>query len=101
MGASIILNVIMSFLLGIIAYIAYVLTGTSGDSGIELMIDLIAISLITGTLAGIFLTALTVLLAVTTYAKGLDPDNVLMPSLSTVGDVITMVCLLIAVKIVI
>ena len=98
--ASLILNVLMSFLLGIIAYVAYILT-IPQEHSLILMFQLIMISLITGILAGVILTGLTVSLAIITYAKGLDPDNVLLPSLSTVGDIITVLCLIIAVKIVV
>lgn len=96
--AAMILNVVMSFLLGIIAYSAYVLAGFKEPISI---IQLTLIALIAGTLAGIIMTIFTVLLAIFTYAKGLDPDNVLMPSLSTVGDIITVFCLLLAVKLII
>jgi len=93
--ASMILNVVMSFLLGIIAYYAYIFAGFPDTASI---IQLTLISLITGTLAGVILTVLTVLLSILTFARGFDPDNILMPSLSTVGDIITVLCLLIAIK---
>jgi len=93
--ASMILNVVMSFLLGIIAYCAYIFAGFSESVSI---LQLTLISLITGTFAGIILTVLTVYLSIVTFAKGFDPDNILMPSLSTVGDIITVLCLLAAIK---
>jgi len=93
--ASMILNVVMSFLLGIIAYYAYIFAGFPDTASI---LQLTLISLIAGTLAGIILTVMTVYLAIVTFAKGFDPDNILMPSLSTVGDIITVLCLLIAIK---
>lgn len=96
--ASMILNVVMSFLLGIIAYYAYIFAGFSDSASI---IQLTLISLIAGTLAGVILTALTVLLSILTFARGFDPDNILMPSVSTVGDIITVLCLLFAIRIVI
>lgn len=95
--ASIILNIIMSFLLGILAFLTYVAAGYDEPASV---IQLTAISLIAGTLAGLLLTFLSIFLALITFSHGLDPDNVLMPSLSTVGDIITILCLLMAVKIV-
>ena len=95
--ASILLNVVMSFLLGIIAYYAYILFGLPGKVSV---LQLTLISLIGGTLAGIILAALTVLLAIYTFAHGLDPDNILIPLVSTVGDIITIICLIGAVLIV-
>ena len=52
------------------------------------------------TMAGIMLSTLTVSLALVTYSRGLDPDNVLSPSLATVGDILTVLCLLVSIKLV-
>ncbi len=95
--ASLILNILMSFVLGVVAYYFYVLAGFGSDASI---LQLTAISLITGVLAGIILTGLTIILAIIIFGHGMDPDNVLMPSLSTIGDIITVFCLLIAVNLV-
>jgi len=95
--ASMLLNVLMSFLLGLIAYAAYELANFENHANV---LELTVISVIAGVLAGLILTALSVSLAILTYAKGFDPDNVLMPSLSTVGDIITVICLLFAVRLV-
>lgn len=95
--ASLILNILMSFFLGIIAYFFYVLSGFGSDASI---IQLTAIALIAGTLAGVILTGMTIILAIVTYGHGLDPDNILMPLLSTIGDIITVICLLLAVSLV-
>lgn len=91
------LNVSMSFLSGLVAYMAYEITNLENHANV---FQLTLISLVAGTLAGLLLTVLSVLLAITTYSRGFDPDNILMPSLSTVGDVITVFCLLFAVKLV-
>ncbi len=95
--SALLLNVIMSFLLGVIAYVAFELSHFGVHASI---LQLTAISLIAGTLAGVFLTFLSVSLAILTYSKGFDPDNMLMPSLSTVGDILTVFCILFAVRIV-
>ncbi len=95
--AAIFLNVLMSLLLGTIVYMAYEIADFEGHASI---LKLTAISLIAGTLAGLVLTFLSVFLAILTYSRGFDPDNMLMPALSTVGDIITVFCLLFAVKIV-
>lgn len=101
--ASIILNVMMSFFLGVVAYYVYELAHSSGLSHFEehaSILKLTAISLIAGVLAGLILTLLTIATAVFTFGHDIDPDNVLMPSLSTVGDILTIFCLLIAVELV-
>ncbi|MBD3262682.1 MAG: divalent cation transporter [Candidatus Altiarchaeales archaeon] len=96
--SSILLNFLLSALTGILAWIAYSLTGASPAASIP---QLTLIAVIAGTLAGIILTLLTVSLAIYTYASGYDPDNVLSPSIATVGDVATVFCLLLAVKLVV
>jgi len=98
--ASLILNVVMSVFLGFVAYSAYAITCPETGPPASVM-DLTLISLLAGTIAGIVLTILSALLAIVTYSKGLDPDNMLAPSLATVGDIITVLCLLLAVRIVI
>ena len=92
--ASIVLNVGMSFVLGILAHFVAVVFGLK-TAGI-LVLTFIAV--VAGSLAGLILTLLTFYFAVIVYRRGLDPDNVLAPALATVGDALTIVCLLIAVK---
>ncbi len=92
--ASMILNIIISILLGIVAYYAYIIAGLPGEVSIT---QLTLISIIAGTLAGVALAFLTVLIAIYTYSKGHDPDNILIPLVSTVGDIITIICLITAV----
>lgn len=98
--AALILNIILSFILGIITYYAYILSGFQGQIPASI-IDLTLISFIAGTLAGVILTVASVLLAILSYSKGLDPDNVLAPLLSTFGDIITVLCLLFAIWVII
>jgi len=97
--ASLILNTLMSVLSGFIAYHAYSLAGHGEDVPASL-VQLVLISFTTGTMAGVLISFLTVAFALITYAKGLDPDNVLAPSLATVGDIITVLCLLISIRVV-
>lgn len=98
--AAMALNVVMSLALGVIAYESYVLFGMQ-DQMPASVIDLTLIALIAGTTAGVFLTILSMVLAISTYSRGWDPDNVLAPSLATVGDITTVLCLAIAAKIVV
>lgn len=97
---SLILNITMSLLLGVVAYYAYLFFGFQNEMQASI-IHLTLISLIAGTLAGLLMTALSISIAILTYSKGLDPDNILAPSLATVGDILTVLCLLIATRIVI
>ena len=94
--AAITLNILMSFLLGIISHVVALIFNLP-TPGIVL---LTLISLIAGTLAGIIMPLLTYGLAVLAYSVGFDPDNVLAPSLATIGDILTILCLFLAAKIV-
>lgn len=91
LGAALFLNTIISLTLGIVAYLAYNLVGFPGQASI---LELTLISLIAGSAAGAILAVLTVLTAIFTYSRGLDPDNILIPLVSTVGDIITILCLI-------
>jgi len=87
--ASLILTLIMSTILGIFAYFVSTAIGLENVN----LIHLVLIAVLAGFLSGIFLSFLTVYLAVFTASKGLDPDNVLTPSVATIGDIATMMFL--------
>lgn len=95
--ASLILNSLMAFTSGVISYFAYTFAGYGAQAPASI-IQLTMISLMTGTTAGALLAVLTVSVALFTYSKGYDPDNVLAPSLATIGDIITVVCLIASIK---
>jgi len=90
-AASTVLNIMMSFLLGILAYLVSVSIGLNAN-----LFVLVFISLLAGLLSGVFLIFLTLFLAVFTASKGLDPDNVLTPSVATIGDIFTVLFLFIS-----
>ena len=89
MYASICLNLLMSFALGIFAYFVALLVGIT-DVSLAL---LVFVAVVAGALSGIFLLFLTIFLAVFTSSKGLDPDNVLTPTVATIGDIFTVLFL--------
>ena len=64
------------------------------------MINFMLICVTTGLMSGIILSFTTSGIAIISYRKGLDPDNVTLPAAASIGDVITMICLLISVKII-
>jgi mgtE-like transporter len=99
MAASLILNTLMSLFSGMAAYFAYTLTGNADKVPASLM-QLTLIAFLAGTMAGVLLSGLTISLALITYSRGLDPDNVLAPLLATVGDILTVLCLLVAIRLV-
>lgn len=94
--ASIFMSIgVFSFASAVFLAIAYTLGAAPGDS-IKLMFTLF--------IAGIMLIPVivlsTVALAFVSFAKGLDPDNVVIPIITSIIDFSGVTCLLIAVKVI-
>ncbi len=87
--ASMLLNIMMSIALGIFAYFTALLTGVTDAS----IVVLTFVAVVAGFLSGFFLIFLTIFLAVFTSSKGMDPDNVLTPTVATIGDIFTLLFL--------
>jgi mgtE-like transporter len=51
-------------------------------------IGLVAISFVSGTLAALTQVTITVIVSFTSYRRGIDPDNVTIPAMATVGDIL-------------
>ncbi|MCD6590766.1 MAG: magnesium transporter [Candidatus Aenigmarchaeota archaeon] len=92
--SSIILNVIMSIFIAFVAYITCMILGFEHMS----FLAFVFISLVSGTLSGIFLTFLTAFIAILTYNRGWDPDNITTPLAATLGDITMVLFLLLTVK---
>ncbi|MEE9151885.1 MAG: magnesium transporter [Thermoplasmata archaeon] len=88
--ASLMLSVIMSFIAGLLAVLT---TWAIGNSSLNIMLKIIAIAIIAGSMAGLILAFITIAIILTAFRRGLDPDNVTGPSLSTFGDLITLGCI--------
>jgi mgtE-like transporter len=86
--ATFLINLIMSVLLGIFAYFVAILSGVQAD-----IVVLSFVAIVAGVLSGFFLIFLTIFLAVFTSSKGMDPDNVLTPTVATIGDIFTVLFL--------
>ena len=84
--ASLVLSVVMSLVAGLLAY------GTTMAMG-KSSLKIIAIAVIAGSLAGVILAFITIAIILYAFRRGLDPDNVTGPSLSTFGDLITLGCI--------
>ncbi len=84
--ASLVLSVVMSLVAGLLAY------GTTFALG-KSSLKIIAIAVIAGSLAGVILAFITIAIIMYAFRRGLDPDNVTGPSLSTFGDLITLGCI--------
>jgi mgtE-like transporter len=60
----------------------------------------VAIAVIAGFMSGLILATMTVLVAVISYTKGIDPDNITSPTMATLGDFVTVACIFLGVVLV-
>jgi mgtE-like transporter len=96
-AGSLTLSLIMSIALGILAHLFTIALGIE-SAGIPV---LVAIAVFSGVLSGIVLSAIAVVMTIGAFRHGLDPDNVTTPALGTLGDIVTMFMIFLAVKVVI
>lgn len=91
--ATMSLTVVMSLVLAIVARIVSLAFGIEGAIGI---LELALISIVGGVLASLIVLGASVLLALASVRRDWDLDNLVAPSVSTLGDVITIPCLYLA-----
>ncbi|MDD4330783.1 MAG: magnesium transporter [Methanosarcinaceae archaeon] len=96
-SGSMILSFIMAVLLGLLGHLATLALGfeSAGPFKLVLICVLAALS------SGIILSFVAVLLAVGMFRFGFDPDNVVTPSIATIGDIVSMFMLFLAAKLVV
>jgi len=97
LASALILSVIASATIGVFAFGVNVLTGAPTIGVLELM----AIAVLAGFLSALILAFLTVLVAIMSYARGWDPDNVTSPTMASIGDFVTIACIYLAVLLVV
>lgn len=93
------LVIIMSFLLAIGAWAVSMITQSLVPRS-GWLLDLrhfLIIAMGTALLASAFQVTITVTVALLAHARGLDPDNITIPIVAAIGDIITIGCLLIAI----
>ncbi|MDI6888834.1 MAG: magnesium transporter [Methanocellales archaeon] len=83
----------------VIASLAYVTMLVLGRESIGI-ISLVAISLMVWALSAFILISLVMVFAFTVFKHGIDPDNVMGPMVTSAGDVLTVLALFIAVRII-
>ncbi|MBU7029987.1 MAG: magnesium transporter [Theionarchaea archaeon] len=93
-AASLFLTLTVSFCLAILSRVTAFIFGFASIS----FVDLVVISVVGGFISSIFILVFTLLVAVQSFSRGWDPDNVTAPLITSVGDLITLPCLFAAVK---
>ncbi len=93
--ASLSLTFVLSLFLAVVARVISVGFGVDNTIGV---LDLALISVAGGVLASLVVLAATVLLSLGAVRRGWDMDNLVAPTVSTLGDVITIPALFLATK---
>lgn len=91
---SILLSLFISFVLSILAWQTCVYIGGTCMS----LINFVLIAVMTGLMSGVLMSFTTSGIAILSYRHGFDPDNTTLPAAGSIGDIITIICLLISVK---
>lgn len=95
-SGSLLLSLIMSFILGIVGHLVTISFGLQSAGAFTLTL----IAVIAGVSSGIILSFVAVLLAIGMFRFGFDPDNVVTPAIATIGDIVSMIMLFMAAKVV-
>lgn len=96
-SGSLLLGFIMAIILGVLGHFVTLALGFESAGVIKLVL-ICAISALT---SGVILSFVAVLLAIGTFRYGFDPDNVVTPSIATIGDIVSMLMLFLSAKLVV
>lgn len=94
-AASLILSAFESLLIGVFTLGTSILLGLSVEP-----LGLVLMSLVAGILSAVLEIPAIVGMAIILFRRGVDPDSVMGPIQSTVGDVVCVLCLFLAAKLV-
>ncbi|MDI6887292.1 MAG: magnesium transporter [Candidatus Thermoplasmatota archaeon] len=86
--ASLMLSALLSLFAGFFACCICIVFGFAIEP-----FKVIIITFTAGSLAGLLLTVLTVLIVFIAVKRRADPDNVTTPAIATIGDLLTIVCI--------
>lgn len=89
--ASFILGVSQSILIGFLAFVASYIMGSKPS--LPILLGLFALA---GILSNLIMLAITFYSDIFLYRRGIDPENVIGPYITTVGDTIGLICIIIA-----
>ena len=96
-SGSLLLGVITAMMLGFLGHFVTLALGFE-SAGVFKLILICVISALT---SGVILSFVAVLLAIGMFRFGFDPDNVVTPSIATIGDIVSMFMLFLSAKLVV
>lgn len=91
---SVVLSITMNVIVAIIAVITAWLLGVHAKLTL-----LIGIAILAGIMAMTILIPVALTITIESYKHGWDPNNVTAPAIATIGDIVMIACMVIAVKI--
>jgi mgtE-like transporter len=83
--ASLSLSTVMSFVIGVLAFLFALLLQITSVG----LVQMLTLSLIVGILAGLVHLFVNLIVSIASFKRGLDPDNIAIPSLAILGDIVT------------
>ena len=92
-AASLFLTLVVSCYLGTLSRVAAAVFGFHSIP----LIDLVVISVVGGFVSSLFILVVTLVIAIQSFFNGWDPDNVTAPLITSVGDLVTLPCLFLAI----
>lgn len=95
-SGSLLLSLIMSFVLGIAGHVITVALGLESAG----VLSLTMIAVLAGVSSGLILAVVAVFLALGMFRFGFDPDNVVTPAIATIGDIVSMLMIFLAARVV-
>ena len=96
-SGSLLLGFFMAILLGFLGHFVTLALGFESAGAFKLIL----ICVISALTSGVILSFVAVLLAIGMFRFGFDPDNVVTPSIATIGDIVSMFMLFLSAKLVV
>ncbi|MFZ2499983.1 MAG: magnesium transporter [Methanosarcina sp.] len=96
-SGSLLLGLISAIFLGFLGHFVTLALGFESAGAFKLIL----ICVISALTSGVILSFVAVLLAIGMFRYGFDPDNVVTPSIATIGDIISMLMLFLSAKLVV
>jgi len=93
-ASVLILSFLMSAFIGFITEISCMFLGLPSIG----LVNLTIISLVSAVIASAFMTFFTVIVTLASFYHGVDPENIVAPSLATIGDVVTVISIFFATR---
>ncbi|MFB0514306.1 MAG: magnesium transporter [Candidatus Bathyarchaeia archaeon] len=89
--ASLLLSTFVNTLIGVLAYFVSVILGMDA-----VLWKLMVVGALSGALASVIVGPFTIMLTILVFRKGIDPDSVMGPLVTSVGDITAVICLFLA-----